>query len=302
MYSIKAISSLTGLGAETLRAWERRYGTVVPQRDEGGRRCYSQLDLERLMLLANLSRQGHSISKLTGLSISDLQKLQQENKKTKDNYQDFIDQIGTALSEYRFNQCEQLLKRALMAKEPLPYLRDVLIPALIHVGDLWHEQKITIAQEHMFSACVKRILLGMVNSLQSLSGNRPSMMFATPSGEPHEFGVLMCCLLAAEQDFDCYYLGANVPADDLLLAAKKLQVEVLVLGLTKSPSAPETLVELNKLTTNSAENNFVIWLGGSALHQLNTEYPDSLAKCQQIVDIDDFYANAKQWRYRDADR
>ncbi|WP_347989446.1 MerR family transcriptional regulator [Methylomonas sp. AM2-LC] len=302
MYSIKAISSLTGLGAETLRAWERRYGTVAPKRDEGGRRYYSQLDLEHLMLLANLSRQGHSIGKLTGLSISELQKLQQVNKKTQENYQEFIEQIGTALSEYRFNQCEQMLKRALMAKEPLPYLRDVLIPALIHVGDLWHEQKISIAQEHMFSACVKRILLGMVNSLQSLSGNRPAMMFATPSGEPHEFGVLMCCLLAAEQDFDCYYLGANVPADDLLLAAKKLQIEVLVLGLTKSPTDPETLIELNKLAAASANNNAVIWLGGSALNQLYSESPGSVEQCELIADIDDFYAKAKQWRYKERER
>ncbi len=69
MYSIKAVTALTGLGAETLRAWERRYQAIVPRRDENGRRSYSQLDLERLTLLANLTRQGHAISKVSATTI-----------------------------------------------------------------------------------------------------------------------------------------------------------------------------------------------------------------------------------------
>jgi transcriptional regulator, MerR family len=48
MYSIKAITLLTGLPAETLRAWERRYASITPARSDNGRRLYSQQDMEKL--------------------------------------------------------------------------------------------------------------------------------------------------------------------------------------------------------------------------------------------------------------
>jgi DNA-binding transcriptional MerR regulator/methylmalonyl-CoA mutase cobalamin-binding subunit len=297
MYSIKAIASLTGLGAETLRAWERRYQTVSPRRDDGGRRLYTQQDLDRLIVLAQLSRQGHAISKLSSLGMEELQNLQQNNEeKNADNQQDFVLQIVSALCDYRIMHCEMLLKRALMAKEPLAYLRDILIPALQKVGELWHAQKISIAQEHLFSACVKRILLGMVNNYQSYSSNRPSMVFATLSGEPHEFGVLMCCLLASEQDYHSYYLGTNVPATDLFAASQQLGAEVIVLSLTQYPVPTQTLEELKILMTKTASQKMEIWVGGAAIHYWQAERKSLLKNCKIILDMDDFTLKVKHRR------
>jgi len=297
MYSIKAITSLTGLGAETLRAWERRYQAIVPSRDGNGRRSYSQLDLERLTLLANLTRQGHAISKVSDLQLEQLQRMIAPiDEKTQERLE-FIEQIVLALSAYRIDRCEQLLKRALMAYEPLAYLRDILSPALNHVGQLWHDNKISIAQEHIFSACVKRILLGMVNSLHSYSDNRPGILFATPSGEPHEFGILMCCLLAAEQQYNCFYLGANVPAADLLDAAGKLKTEIMVLSLAKSPPDTETSVELRSIAARVNEDKASIWLGGVGARQWLAEQEEPPENCEYIGDLDGFYAKARQRRY-----
>jgi DNA-binding transcriptional MerR regulator len=297
MYSIKAIASLTGLGAETLRAWERRYRTVTPRRDAGGRRYYSQQDLERLLLLAHLSRQGHTISKLTGLCNEELQNLKKNSEEQSVGHPDYVGQIVDALKEYRIDDCELFLKRALMAKEPLPYLRDILIPALQLIGELWRRHKLGIAQEHMFSACVKRILLGMVNNLQSFSANRPGMLFATPSDEPHEFGILMCSLLAAEQDYHCFYLGPNVPAADIIAAAHRLGVDRLVLSLTKFPPDAKTLRELQSAAALAAENNISVWLGGSGVTALQAEKIALPKNCRVLADIDDFYMRAKQWRF-----
>jgi len=297
MYTIKAVTALTGLGAETLRAWERRYQAIVPRRDDNGRRSYSQLDLERLTLLANLTRQGHAISKVSGFQLEQLQKLIVPVDENTQARQEFIEQIVEALSAYRIDRCEQLLKRALMANEPLTYLRDILSPALNYVGQLWHEDKLSIAQEHLFSACVKRILLGMVNSLHSYSDHRPGILFATPSGEPHEFGILMCCLLAAEQQFNCFYLGANVPAADLLDAVGKLKAEVMVLGLVKSPADQEALADLKTIVATVNEAKVSIWLGGDGAKLWMAEQGEPPENCEYIGDLDGFYAKARLRRY-----
>ena len=59
-YPIRAVSKLTGIAIDTLRAWERRYGAVTPTRDERGR-MYTDADVARLRLLGGAVESGHSI-------------------------------------------------------------------------------------------------------------------------------------------------------------------------------------------------------------------------------------------------
>ena len=66
-YPIRAVSRLTGIAIDTLRAWERRYGAVTPTRDDRGR-MYTEADVARLRLLNGAVEQGHSIGRLAGLS------------------------------------------------------------------------------------------------------------------------------------------------------------------------------------------------------------------------------------------
>lgn len=51
IYSINAVSEMTGVPVHTLRHWDRTYGTVQPARTEGGHRLYSEEDVERLRWL-----------------------------------------------------------------------------------------------------------------------------------------------------------------------------------------------------------------------------------------------------------
>ncbi len=71
-YKIGAISKITGIGTETLRAWERRYGAVVPKRSLSGDRVYSQEDLNKLFVLKNLVDAGNSIGTVAHLSLTEL--------------------------------------------------------------------------------------------------------------------------------------------------------------------------------------------------------------------------------------
>jgi MerR family transcriptional regulator, light-induced transcriptional regulator len=295
MYSIKAITTLTGLTAETLRAWERRYDCITPQRNESGRRSYSQNDLEKLKLLVCLTRSGHAISKIAQLDCEKLRHFQNQSVKQIDTDQaNLFSQIIEALQNYRIEHCEQLLKRALLAHEPLEYARDILLPALQQVGQLWHEEKINIAQEHMFSSCVKRIVLTLVNTLHQPSKRNPSMLFATPSGEPHEFGILLGNLIATAQQYTCYYIGADLPAFDIIDASKHLKPDVIVIGLVKSPAELQTTLELEKLMKFAVTSSSKLWLAGQGAHFWFKQQAPALVNCEYIANIDQFYDKAQQ--------
>jgi len=293
MYSIKAITSLTGLTAETLRAWERRYDCITPRRNENGRRSYSQTDLEKLKLLVNLTQNGHAISKIANLSCEQLRQFESLALQQADQQQSslFI-QIVEALRHYQIERCEQLLKRALVACEPIDYARDVLIPALHKVGQLWHEEKINIAQEHMFSSCVKRIVFSMVNNLHQPSKHNPSMLFATPSGEPHEFGILLGYLVAASHHFTCYFVGPDLPGKDIIDACNQLKPDIIVIGMVKNPPEPQTLIELEKLIEHAQTSSSKLWLGGKGANYWLKNHPQPLEGCEFVADIDEFHARS----------
>ncbi len=298
MYSIKAITTLTGLTAETLRAWERRYDCITPHRNSNGRRSYSQNDLEKLKLLVNLTRNGHAIGKIAGMNVEELCRLQQQAVKQQDDSQSVLcDQIIEEVQAYRLDRYEQLLKRGLIANEPLDYARDILLPTLQKVGQLWHDEKINIAQEHMFSCCVKRIVLTMVNNLHQPSVHNPTMLFATPSGDTHEFGILLSCLVAAAQQYTCFYAGPDLPARDIIDASRHLEPDVIVLGLVKTPADATTIEQMEQIISAADKGETKVWIGGAgANHWYKNRLASSLKNCELIGDIDHFHAKAQQLR------
>src|SRR5215207_5160610 len=66
-FNLKVVLKETGLAADTLRAWERRYGLPVPQRSAGGHRLYSQRDIETIRWLMKRQAEGLSISRAVDL-------------------------------------------------------------------------------------------------------------------------------------------------------------------------------------------------------------------------------------------
>ena len=66
-YNLKAVIKETGIAADTLRAWERRYGLPMPGRTPGGHRLYSKRDIEIIKWLMAKQGEGLSISRAVDL-------------------------------------------------------------------------------------------------------------------------------------------------------------------------------------------------------------------------------------------
>ena len=72
LYPIRYVSQRTGLTPHVIRAWEKRYNAVVPDRSAKNRRLYCEEDVERLKLLKAAKDAGHTISQLAQLGLEDL--------------------------------------------------------------------------------------------------------------------------------------------------------------------------------------------------------------------------------------
>jgi len=71
-YRIGAVSRLTGIPADTLRVWERRYHVTTPIRSDSGTRLYDSEDVGRLSLIKRLVDRGDAISSVANLSLDAL--------------------------------------------------------------------------------------------------------------------------------------------------------------------------------------------------------------------------------------
>ena len=291
-YPIRAVSRLTGIGIDTLRAWERRYAAVTPTRDDRGR-MYSEADVARLRLLNGAVELGHSIGRLAGLSNDQLRDLcvapaAASPAGTTGRTPLETTALLTALQEYDGVGIDQELSRLAAVLRPLDLLQDVMMPVLTRVGDDWHNQRGRIAHEHLMSSAMRN-LLGAFLRLYAPRKASVRMLFATPSGERHEIATLGAAMLAASAGLGVSYLGADLPASEIVDSVEPAGARVVVLGLTTAAASKTREREL-KTIVRGLPAGVELWAGGrgaerhaSILRPRGLILPDYHAYQQELV-------------------
>lgn len=271
LYPIRAVSKLTGISIDTLRAWERRYQAVTPQRDEQ-RRLYTEADVQRLHLLNAAVEKGHAIGRLAALSDEELSDLiaspvmaANESGAAKAARQDKpsmeMPSLMAAIERLDYAEAERELSLLAAVLAPRELVHRVAQPLLQRVGEAWHEGKLSVAQEHMTSALLRN-LLGALIPLYRRTTPAGKLLFATPSGEHHEFGILLSAMLAVGGGLGIVYLGANLPAEEIAVAAQKTAPQAVVLGFIGANGAKAAMRELEKVT-QKLPAQIELWVGGA---------------------------------------
>lgn len=278
LYPIRAVSRLTGLSVDTLRAWERRYRVVVPQRGPNGR-LYNELDIQRLLLLREGLEHGHSIGRLARMAEDDLKTLLKLPKVDLNNgstngqpspEKEVVAEIVGAIERFDYATMDQLLGRMALLLPLRDLIYQVALPLLRLTGKRWHEGTFSVAQEHMVSGLLRNLLGGLIR-LHRTSEAPARLMFATTAGERHEFGILVGAMLAAGCGLDALYLGPDLPADEIVVAARKSGAHVVVLGLVHDLPTPEEVeATRNDLATIATElpESTELWIGGEGLDEV----------------------------------
>lgn len=261
-YPLRAAARLTGLSPELLRAWERRYGVVQPIRTPGGTRRYSAADIERLRLLKAAVDAGNRISEVAQLAPAELRRRSAGPENLEDGR---LEAILTALAALDGTECQRLLSLHFLALGPSRFARDLAHPLVHEIGERWAAGEIGIAVEHLATG-ILRSLLGSALQPTAASLRGPGIVFATPSGERHELGLLMAALVALGAGANPLYLGVDLPVEDLLGAAERSDAAVLALSIVSGPIA-QTRRIVSALRGGLAEDTH-LWLGGTAARQI----------------------------------
>ena len=241
---------------DTLRAWERRYRVLTPQRSQGGHRRYSIADVERVLWLVDRLATGQRI----GDAVRALRAVGESGTQPGGALRTSLVEASLAGDVALIEQYLDSAFRILSIAEALSL---VVFPALEDFGVLWASGEASIAGEHLLSEAVQRRLSRRLTN--SAGPDAPLAVVFCPSGERHVLGAMALSVLLTSDGWAVAYLGADTPIDEAFALADRREAVALVAVCTLRDAAESAAAEMARRRLKSG----VLVLTGPAATGVN---------------------------------
>ena len=293
LLSIAAVERETGLGKDTLRAWERRYGFPVPLRDATGIRGYPRALVDRLALIRRALLAGQRPGRLLALPAPELDALLAEL--APDPAQAPMLDVAAGLVALRTGGAEALrhwLTQGLARTGLASFVIEGVAPLTVAVGEAWVAGSIAVYEEHLYSEALQSVLRNALVPFQAgLEPRAPRLLLTTVPGEAHGLGLLMAEALLTLEACRCLSLGTQTPLADIAAAAQAQRIDVVALSFSESLSAAQALPALAELRARLPAA-VQIWAGGGSVALRGLRLP-GIRVMSRLVEIHEAIAD---WR------
>jgi MerR family transcriptional regulator, light-induced transcriptional regulator len=228
---IGEVARRTGVAVPTLRAWERRYGLLEPDRTEGGHRLYSERDITRVRAMQRLMDDGWSAAAAAREVLREpapVTRLRPVSG-SGDAASDLVNRLELAIEAFDASEAEAVLDDVFARLEVPRALDDVILPMLRRVGDGWQDDPRVIAREHFATNTLRPRLQRLLRAGAARSSGR-ACLAAAPEHEEHDLGLLASAVVAADAGWRIHYLGARMPTAAIERSVADLDPDVVLIG------------------------------------------------------------------------
>lgn len=240
LHSVRVVAKRTGLTPDLLRAWEKRYGAVHPQRTEGGQRNYSDSDIERLRLLVSATEAGRQIGQVARLPNEELRAMVSADAQVlpsapsaqhqRSDFDAYLERALAAVEHFEGSSLESTLRTAALRLPSEQMLDHVLGPLLQAIGSGWQQGRFPPAYGHLATAIIRRVLTWMTD-YPTVRADAPVIVVGTPALQMHDLGAMLVATAAAGSGWRVVYLGASLPAQELVRAANLAKADTVALSI-----------------------------------------------------------------------
>jgi methanogenic corrinoid protein MtbC1 len=267
-YPLRTVAAMTGLTPDLIRAWEKRYQVVAPIRGARGARLYTAGDVAHLRLLARAVGGGRAIGDVAALRPTVLEKLVAQKSpdgqelgspQTIPSREQFVEQILERLERFDDAAVTRLLGDAVVGLGARSFAYEVAVPLVHRAGTLWAEGELPMAAEHLLTATLRNLLGGL---MQRRVQAGPPLLLTTPAGERHEIGLLLFGLLALDAGVNVVNLGVDLPAAEIVEAAKQKRARVVGLSVVANENHAQAVREIRAIH-RALPADAELWLGGA---------------------------------------
>lgn len=276
VYSIRVASRLTGIPADTLRMWERRYGFPRPERTGGGSRSYSEEDIERLHLLSRAIKAGYRPGEIVGKSRADLDDIlaQVAPARVEPATTGALPTLRGLLQHLTTDDTGALsaeLRRSALRLGSKRFLVEIAQPFVHEIGALWAQGKLEVRHEHLGSEVLSTLLRLLISTSEDGLG-KPVVLLATLPREMHGLGLEMVALYLSAHRATPRLLGVSTPRDQIVKAARALAVDAVGLTITHASNLEESAEDIRWMLSE-LPRRVEIWAGGEAASSLGISDP-----------------------------
>jgi MerR family transcriptional regulator, light-induced transcriptional regulator len=267
LLSIGALSRATGVGVETLRTWERRYGFPVPERKPSGHRVYSVESVPRLRRIAAAVAQGHRagdavrasdehLSKLLGVLAAAPPAPAMVPSGALDPHT-----LLALVERFDGDGLTRVLASEWGRLGPMAFLQHRVAPLVEAVGFAWETGTLEVRHEHFLSERVGDLLRAYRLPFDDRA-HGPAVVLATLPGESHAIGLQMAALVIAMHGCRVCYVGTEVPLRELASVAADVDAGAVGLGVSIATRGARTAKAIAKVRRLVAKRTRLI-LGGA---------------------------------------
>jgi len=286
-FTIKDLENISGIKAHTIRIWEKRYNLLEPKRTDTNIRYYSHENLQKILNVVLLSKNGYKISRIAKMSREEMLLESREVAFGSNTNDAVINDFKLAMFQFNKVLFDKTYKKLLLKKHFEKIVKDVFIPLLHHIGLLWQTDTILPAHEHFVSNLIAQKIHSNIELIEPVfnESDKTYVLFL-PENEIHDLGLLYLNYELLLKGNKTIYLGQNLPLDNLKRFFDTKKEFCFITSLTVQPYKDKIEDYFNQVEGLLGTSNHEFIAIGRRTSLLKTKvYKSNISFCDSIADI-----------------
>ncbi len=303
-HPIQVVVRRTGLSADVIRAWERRYQAISPLRAANRRRLYTDNDVEKLILLRRATTVGRRIGEIASLSIRQLRKMvdtdetaavtqlpvaNTQQRPNTGSVMEYFDECVDAIARFHNGDLHRSLSDATKSLGILFLLEDLLRPLIAHIKE---ECRRGVLRDAHYSLALHTLR----SYLSSLLMSEPyvdvdyKIVCASPTGQVHDLATLRIAVAAKAYGWQVIFLGINNAVEEIVHTQEQTNAQLVAIGITRPTDDPLLANQLRRLRNELNENIEIAITGNGAaayfdiLQEIKANYIQTTSELPLLLD------------------
>lgn len=248
-FNIQFVANITGINPHTIRAWEKRYNAIIPQRDHNGRRLYSNADIDRLSALNKLVKMGNSISDIATLSFEKLSEISEqyvgafqvnEKKLINFDYSNSLESIYMGMDFFKLDVINHELNKAANDLTSVDFALNIIAPIISKIRVMKKNDVISKDKRIQLYLILKSHLIKKIYQSNAENTANKKVVVAAASGDLNELGSMLATILFIDQGYEVDFLGGDVEGKYVGKICSQFKPDLVFIGLNYSHDTDES--------------------------------------------------------------